>query len=159
MKTRAFSLVEMILILVIIALMAAIAAPRYSQFIANQQIEGAARRVSADLALAQHDAKQSSSSRTVTFDLITSSYQLYGVKDPNRVGRDYQVKLSEEPYRARIVSASFGGNAQLVFDGFGSPDTGGSVVIGVGNLRKTIDIDPVTGRSGRKALSLEQMAQ
>ncbi|MBI1826233.1 MAG: prepilin-type N-terminal cleavage/methylation domain-containing protein [Planctomycetes bacterium] len=147
-RQRAFSLVEVTLVVVLMGMMAGLAAPRYSQFIANQQIEAAARRVTADLTLAQREARQSSSSRTVTFDVTSSSYLLTGIKDMNRVGRDYQVFLNQEPYRVKITSASFGGSTQVVFNGYGAPNNSGSVVISIGNLTQTITVDTVIGRSG-----------
>jgi len=147
-KRRAFSLVEVTCTVVLMGIMAAMAVPRFSRFVANQQIEAAARRVIADLAYARREARQSSSSRTVTFDVASSSYRLVGVKDLNRVGRDYQVSLNKEPYRVKITSASFGGTAQIAFNGYGSPSSTGTVVLSVGNLTQTITVDADTGRSG-----------
>lgn len=147
MKCKGFSIVEMILVSTIIGMMSAIAVPRYSQFVVNQQIEAAARRVTADLALAQREARLTSSSRTVSFKLGENTYSLTGINDLDRVTQPYEVNLNEEPYRATIVSANFGGNSEIIFNGFGAPDSGGSVVIGVGAWRKTITVDPATGRT------------
>ena len=50
--------------------------------------------------------------------------------------------MSDEPYLATLVSANFGGNNYVTFDGYGVPEFGGSVTVGVGAYRKTITVDP-----------------
>jgi type II secretory pathway pseudopilin PulG len=143
---NAFTIVEAFFVMVILAILSAIAVPRYAGFVANQQLEGAARRLTADLSLAQRQARRSSASQTVVFDVANSKYQLVGMKHPDHPTQPFEVCLKDEPYRARIVSASFGGDATLVFDGFGAPDTAGTVVIAVGAYQKTINVDLGTGR-------------
>jgi prepilin-type N-terminal cleavage/methylation domain-containing protein len=142
-----FSLIEALVVLIIISLLAAIAAPRYAQFVARQHVEAAARRIATDLDWARRTAHSVSASRTVTFDGVTHSYSMAGMKNPNHPGVAYRVELGKDPYRTRIVGASFGGDASIVFNGYGAPDSGGSVVIAVGAYQKTISIDAKTGRS------------
>jgi len=144
---NAFTLVEAFFVMVILAILSAIAVPRYAGFVANQQLEGAARRLTADLSLAQRQARRSSASQTVAFDVANSKYQLVGMKHLDHPSQPFEICLKDEPYRARIVSASFGGDATLVFDGFGAPDTAGTVVIAVGAYQKTINLDLETGRA------------
>jgi len=144
---NAFTIVEVFFVMVIIGILSAIAVPRYAGFVANQQLEGAARRLTADLSLAQRQARRSSASQTVVFDVANSKYQLVGMKHPDHASQPFEVCLKDEPYRARIVSASFGGDATLVFNGFGAPDTAGTVVIAVGAYQKTINVVLETGRA------------
>ena len=40
-----------------------------------------------------------------------------------------------------------GGDAVVIFDGYGMPDSGGSVDITAGGVTKTIQLDPDTGRA------------
>ena len=151
----AFTLVEAVFVMVILAILSAIAVPRYAGFVANQQLEGAARRLTADLSLAQRQARRSSASQTVTFDVAHSTYQLVGMKHPDHPSQPFEICLKDEPYRARIVSASFGVAARIVYDGFGTPDTGGQVVIAVGAYQKTITVDVGTGRPTKTGLPVE----
>jgi len=150
-----FSLVEATLVLVILAILSAIAAPRYASFTANQQLEAVARRVVADLALAQRNARQSSASRTVTFDVVQQLYTLNGITDPDHPLQTYAVRLGEEPYRARLVSASFGGDAAIVYDGFGTPDSGGTLVVAVGSRKKTITFDAGGGKPTKSPTQID----
>lgn len=142
-----FSLAEVVLVTVIVGILGAIALPRYSAYAAQQQLEGAARRVVADLAYAQRNARQASASRTVVFDVPRQLYSLTGVNDLDHKSNAYVVRLSDEPYRVQIVSASFGGDAQLIYDGYGTPDSAGTLILAVGTLRKTISIDTGAGKA------------
>lgn len=154
---RAFTLVELVFVTVILGILASIAAPRYSAFVSNQQIEGAARKISADLAYAQHLARRGSTSKTVSFNVAGGSYTLVGVEHPDHPSQVYSVKLAEEPYGARIISASFGGDANLVFNGFGTPDSSGTLVIAVGARQTTITVDSGLGKSKKGLTQIESV--
>ena len=144
---RAFSLLELVIVAMIIALMAGIAVPRFSSAMARQRLDAAARRIVADLSLARRQARTSTTSQTVSFDVKTNSYRLVGMAHPNRAATEYQVSLSEEPYQAILVSADFGGDAEIVFDGYGMPDTDGFVLIQVGSRQEQIGVDADTGKA------------
>ena len=144
---RGFSLAEVACVLVIIGILSAIAVPRFSNSIALQHVDAAARRVRADLSLARRHAKIATTSQTVSFDSAMNSYRLVGMADPDHPAAEYKVELSEEPYNATIVSANFDGDEEIIFDGWGVPDSGGSVIVQVGSHQKTIDVDPDTGQA------------
>ena len=146
-RRSAFSLAELICVIVIISIITAIAAPRFSNSLALQHIEAAGRRIVVDLAFAQRQAKSSNASQTVRFDPAAGTYLLIGMPHPDHAAREYGVSLQEEPYRATLVSADFGGDQEIVFDVFGVPDSGGSVVIRVGNHVRTIVVDADTGKA------------
>lgn len=146
-RVPAFSLVELTAVVVIIGILAAIAAPRFSSSLALQHVEAAARRLVVDLAFAQRRARSSNASQTVRFDSAAGTYSLIGMPHPDHAARDYGVSLQEEPYRTTLVSADFGGDQDIIFDVFGVPDSGGSVVIRVGSRVRTITVDADTGKA------------
>ncbi len=142
---RGFSLLEVVLVAAIVAILAAMAVPRYGSASARYRIDVTAGRVAADLRLAQLHARAASSSRTVCFDPATEEYLLSDVPAPDGASGNYRVALSSEPYRADLVSADFSGAAQLVFDGWGLPNSGGTIVVATGSQQRTITIDGTTG--------------
>ncbi len=141
----AFTLVELVMSLAIVAMFAAVAVPRYANFAAHQRAQGAVRRIATDLALAKRRAVLSSSSQTVAFTVATDSYIVGTMMDPDRPADPYRVILAQEPYNATIVSADFGGDADLVFDGYGVADSGGTIVLRVGGFEKTITVSGTRG--------------
>ena len=141
-----FSLLELALVAAIMSIIAVIAVPRYGRFNARRAVEGVARRVATDLALAQRRAKFTSTSQTVSFDVAAETYTLVGMDDPDHSGQTYQPSVASEPYNAIIESASLGGDPDIIFDGYGVPDSGGTVVVQVGRYQKTLTVNAQTGR-------------
>jgi type II secretion system protein H len=145
---RGFSLLELVLVSAIIAVFAAIAVPRYGRASTRYQVDLAARRVAADLRQAQSYAKTTGASQTVTFSVAAGRYQLMNVRPLDGVSGAYTVDLTGEPYTARLVSANFNGLARVVFNGWGLPDSGGSVTVAVGLQQQTVLVDGETGQIG-----------
>ena len=141
-----FSLLEVVLVMAIMVILAAIALPRYADAVVRHQAELAAQRVVRDLHQAQSWAKTRSASCTVSFAVATSEYQLIGVPSFDGNPGDYNVNLSHDPYDAKLISADLGGDSQVVFDGWGMPDSGGTIVISSGSEQRTVVVDGDTGQ-------------
>lgn len=168
-RGAAFSLVELTMVMVIIAILAAMAVPRFANSIARSRVDAAARRITADIALVQRNARTCSQTRYFAVDIATHRYflQTDGTKAPGPPchqsnwgdwingcapdtarGEHYNcsVRLGDEPYMAKILGADFGGDARLGFDGFGMPDSAGTITIGVGPYTRTLTINGSTGK-------------
>jgi prepilin-type N-terminal cleavage/methylation domain-containing protein len=143
----AFSLVELMICLSIMGVMAALAIPRYANATSNYRADAAARRIVADLSLARSQARLISKPLTVVFDTAAQKYQISGMEDLLHRTSVYSVQLSDQPYRATLVSVSFGGAAQVTFDQYGSPNTGGTIVVDSGGSRKTIVLNQASERA------------
>ena len=46
-----------------------------------------------------------------------------------------------------VLSADFGGQSRVSFDGYGVPSAGGSAVVQVGQTQKTVWLDAATGKA------------
>lgn len=159
-----FNLFELIIVMTIIAVMAAIATPRFGAAHARYRVDLAARRIAADIAYAQTVARRNSTNQEIVFDIGSDSYTLPGVEDVDNRVADYVVNLSDTKYGVDLVSASFE-NAEsyistdcMSFTMWGGPQSGcpthggsvaalvnGSVVITLGSESRTIKIASVTG--------------
>ena len=142
-----FSLLELVLVMAIMVVLGAIAAPRYAGALANYRADAAARRLIADLAFARDKARQTSQSRTVTFVPASGQLRILNVQDLNTAGPNYITNLHDEPYQAELISADFGGDSQVVFDGFGVPDSGGAAVVRAGGTQRTVMLNSGTGEA------------
>lgn len=137
---RAASLAELLIVVAIMGVMAALAAPRYASSVQLKRFQSAARRVYSDVALARESARASSTSRTLRFSVADSSYLMLG-SNALTGGRATPVELDDAPYGAEITHADFGGAPDLVIDGFGRIVQGGEVGVRVGELQATITFD------------------
>lgn len=134
-RRRGFTLVELILVLVIMGVLAAIAVPRFSQATARQQLEAAADRVVADLNRASTRARAASQTTTVLFNLSSDQYGISAVG-----GQALTVDLSSPPYEVDITSAKFGSYRYAQFNAFGVPVESGTVVLKRGGSSVTVTL-------------------
>jgi len=145
-RSNGFSLMELALVIAIMAVFAAIAAPRYGRASGRYRLDLAARRVAADLRLAQSSAKTASASRTVVFTAETHQYHLSDIPAPDGAAGGYTVSLSAEPYGANLAGVDFNDTAQVIFSGWGLPNHGGTITLAVGSQQKTVSVDGDTGQ-------------
>ena len=156
---RAFTLVELLFVLIIMAMLAGVATPRYFRTITNQRIAAVQRKIQTDLAYAQRRARLRSTQQKVKFDVSKNTYTLATVPDLDRPGQEFEVRLNEDPYNATIVSADFGGSTDLIYDAYGVPTSSGTIVIRVDDQELTITVDNGSGLGiiviSRKAVVVE----
>jgi type II secretory pathway pseudopilin PulG len=141
----AFTLIELVLLVVIVATIMVIGMGAYSGSVTHQGLQAAVDRVCLDLALARQYAITTGVNQTVEFEPGTGGYSVPGMPDPDRASRTYSIDLSVDPYQALIVSAVCGTDSEIIFDRYGVPDSRGRVVLEVGDRRETVRIDEVTG--------------
>ncbi|MEM9346543.1 MAG: GspH/FimT family protein [Planctomycetota bacterium] len=133
---KGFTLIELVLVMIIVAVIAAIAAPRFAQANARQQIDAAARRIANDLEKAQRQARASSNTAAIKFTTNQDNYTFTPA-----VGTGFVVELGEPPYQVEITKVSFGGPNTVTFNGFGIPTASGTITIGSAAGQSTITLD------------------
>lgn len=144
-----FALVELVLAVVILSIISAMAVPRFASSVCHQRVEAAAARVLSDLARAKRLARTTSSSRTVTFDLVRSSYRIDGLKSDDHPNQAHEVVLLDPPYRTRIGGWTLGSQT-VRFDPFGSASVGGSFTLSCGGHVRTISVDAASGKAAKQ---------
>lgn len=137
----------MVIVMLIVGIMAAVAVPRYSNSLMRYRADMAARRIAGDLATARARAKATSSSQAIVFTVPPTGnrYEITGMNDPNGLLANYTVDLAKSPYVATLSSVNLGGDTTLIYNGYGMPDSGGTIVVQAGQYTKTITIDANTG--------------
>jgi len=140
---RAFTLVELVTVILIMGIMASVAAPRYINALGTSRVQAAARRVAADLRLAREYALKSSVVQSVDFDIATDSYLMPTVPHVDRPGSAYAVNLAASEYPVNMTTANFEGVDIIQFDIYGRANRSGSVVVQSGSAQRTVQIDNV----------------
>ena len=139
-SSRGFSLFELLVVLSIIAIVAALAVPRYANSVGRYRADAAAKRVAADLTLARAKARAASNGQSVTFNTTAGTYTVSGVRNLARPSAIYTVDLSGSPYMVTIDYADFGGAPQAQFDMFGTPQWAGTVKVRSGDYSRTVQL-------------------
>ncbi len=139
-----FSLLELVLVLAILGIIAALAAPRYARGQNRYHAQSSAKRVAAELARARDHAEASSAPVLVHFFAGRSGFKV----DPAR-GDWHAPDLGIEPFRGVVTEADFDGNVAVTFDAFGRPSAGGRVRVQSGNVAQ----DVFVLRDGRVVLT------
>ncbi len=149
----AFTLVELVMVLVIIVVTSAIAIPRFANTTQNYRASVAAQRVAADLGMAQARANMTSSTITVTFTPGTGRYTISNTPDLKTGASTYSVDLADRPFDATIADTILGGTttttgtSTLSFNGFGAPSAGGTITIAARAVKTTVTIDGASGKA------------
>jgi type II secretory pathway pseudopilin PulG len=136
-----------VLVLAIMAIVTAMAVPRYSSSISRYRADAAARRIASDLEMAQSRAYSRNTMQSVIFSIGSNSYEVVGISDLNHPAQPYVVRLNEPPYSATLKAVNFGGESTVSFDAFGQPMNAGSVVVSVGSEQRTVTLDPSSARA------------
>jgi type II secretion system protein H len=137
-KDNAFTLIEMVMVLVIVAVVASLATPRLARAMVKYRLARAARQVVADLDHARTRARSTAKAQTVQFDPAENQIRLPGAPDPDDPAAEYVTDLAEEPYRTHILSAEFDSDREVIFSGLGECDSGGTVQIRSGDQTATV---------------------
>ena len=144
-----FSIIEVVLVVAIIGITAAIALPRMSGSLDFQRVDGAARMIAADLGFARRQAMASSTPQRFTFRPgADAGYELEGLQHPARPGDTYTVRPSREGLAVTFVSVVLGADVEpltIEFDMYGKPDSAGTITIRAGDHTRVISINADSG--------------
>ncbi len=140
----AFTLVELVVVLLVTGIFAALTAPAFVDSLMFHRVESAARRVKSDLELARSAARLKSVSRTVTF--TGASYLIANVASLDNPAGTYSVDLSASPYFIDTVDVNFNNTTAITFDGYGVPSASGTIVLAAKSHQCTLTVHALTGQ-------------
>jgi len=145
-RRTGFSFVELVVVLMVMGIVAAIATPSFYLSLRHHELETAARRVKLDLEQARHAARMKSQSQSLTFTNATTYSLSSGVESLKNPGQTYTVDLSSTPYELDSVTINLGGPTTVSFDGYGDASVGGTIVLALGGETRTVTLNSTTGQ-------------
>ena len=154
-QRRAYTLVEVLIVVVVVSTLAVAALPAASTALGNMKATALAREIATDMRYAQTLALKTGVRHRVSF---STDDQAYAVKRENGGSWDlcthpvtkkpWQVTLGGKSRYAGLTlkDARFGASDHLYYDKFGAPEAGGFVTFALGGATHTINVAPLSGK-------------
>ncbi|MDI6762669.1 MAG: prepilin-type N-terminal cleavage/methylation domain-containing protein [Thermodesulfobacteriota bacterium] len=134
-NSKGISLIEVILVLVIIAILAAVVIPRAGFDVSPRaSVEGAAYMIASDIRYAQECAMANRVSKEIRFTSNSNSYSFFPTSSFDPSGQ--------------LQGATIGTTVIFTFNSLGEPTTsaGWTVTVSTGGVSKTISVANYTGK-------------
>ncbi|MEO5700070.1 MAG: GspH/FimT family pseudopilin [Casimicrobiaceae bacterium] len=135
-----FSLLELMIVLMLMGLIAAIAVPVFGGGVSTTRLKSAAREVAAGLRMARNEAVANRREAVLTLDLAARTFRID--REPKAHALPEEIELKLYTAQSDLVSDNVG--AVRFFPDGGS--TGGRITLAAGERKFDVDIDWLTGR-------------
>jgi prepilin-type N-terminal cleavage/methylation domain-containing protein len=143
-----FTLIELLMVVSIVALIGAIAIPKYAVAASHYRLASTLNRLVADIGATRSLAMATGKSQTITFNAAANTYTITGMTSLENPFGAYAVNLNAEPYKTDITQVNFGLSRQTVtLDAYGAPDFAGYVTVSCGGVTKSVYVDGTTGKA------------
>lgn len=143
-RCTAYTIIELIVVLLILGIVAAVAAPMFHRSLRYHQLESAARRVQQDLEYLQSAARTRSMTLECEFDGFAYTLGGAALRDLDGSG-DYVVDLAAAPYELQSVAVDLDGETSIEFNGYGEAAHDATITLGVGDETRTVEVVAATG--------------
>jgi type IV fimbrial biogenesis protein FimT len=149
-NAKGFSLIEVIVVMVILAIISALAAPSFSEWIEKYRVKSASRQLVTDLQLMKMKSISDKVQHRIRFINASNQYMLerYDASAPAWVQFDIvrDIASSTNPYFAKGVSFTQGLNGNnITFSPSGSANPFGTVIFTTGDQTRNVVVS-MTGR-------------
>ena len=140
----AATLLELLVAVLILGVISVVGTVAYTDALASQRLSGAVNRIAAELQNAKHIARNRTQAITFAFDAANARCTITGMANPDHPAGVYILDLAGGT-NVRIAAVNFGGDASLTINGYGFPDSGGTLTLAAGTLARTVTIQASNG--------------
>jgi prepilin-type N-terminal cleavage/methylation domain-containing protein len=153
-RSCAFTLVEILIVVMIISTLAAAAIPSMSATMTHMRADALAREIATDMRYAQMLAVKTGIRHRISFWPPGEAYAVrfegsgWELCTHPVTKKSWRIVLDEHSRYTGLTlkEATFGSDANIIFDAYGAPDTGGYVSFGLGDVTRTITVAPLSGK-------------
>jgi len=113
-SAKGFSLAELLIVIAIIGILAAVAGYSWQRYVTNSNLRTAARDIASDFSLAKENAIKESRNYTITFDVGANSYTMAPAgttKSPATFGSDIRLTLASFGFTGPVITFQSRGTA------------------------------------------------
>lgn len=147
-----FTLIDLLVTLTIMAIVAAIAIPRFSGALERRALLNSAHRVATDCQRARGAALDASGGVGLRFSALSDTYQLEFDAGP-KSGKSERISIADAPMGAVVVSIAGASGGRVTFNGYGDAASDATLMIGRGTLRVPVSVTKAGGRATVGAVS------
>jgi prepilin-type N-terminal cleavage/methylation domain-containing protein len=131
MKRAGLSLIELVIVVLVMGIIAAIISIRFTDSLTHHRLDSAAKLVAQDVQTAANGARTRSTPVTVVFDTTAEKYTFTGLEHPSRPGKPYVVDV-KDIWNVEIESTDFKSATPLKINAFGYVEKRGKVKLRIG---------------------------
>ena len=151
---RGYTLAEMVIVVLIIAILAAIAVPMLAETLDEARLDAAARRLVSDIHYAQALSLQKGNLHGLVFNADSESYELHELPAGESGTVIITNPLTKQPFARSMASLDEGIDIvrttffgiHVFFDAFGAPIFPGTIELRRGDQMRIITVDAASGR-------------
>ncbi|MBL0869969.1 MAG: prepilin-type N-terminal cleavage/methylation domain-containing protein [Phycisphaerales bacterium] len=144
---RAFTLLELCIVVAVMGVLAAVAVPRISQAADRYRAQSALARLDSDLQRAMATARAQGKTIVFALDAETSTYRFTGLSNPHTGESNTTINLGVQPFRTPVVGSVLPLSGSVSFLPTGLPDESFAVTIVSGTTIRTLSFDARTAIS------------
>lgn len=143
-RERGFTLVELMIVIVVIGILAAIAAPNYQSFMAQRRLNGAARQIMSDLMAARMKAVSLNQKVKISFK-NDHEYEIWNDANGDTAVADNEGDDIAKDINADYYDVTFSDTTNIFFHPRGTAVNFGNITVTNGAGSKTINVE-ISGR-------------
>ncbi len=155
---RAFTMIEMVLVVVIVGMVALLAVPRLSASRVGLRLDAAEARLRSEFAAISALSRSTGRTHAIQFNADNSELRVFEGKAADKDHLVYAVSLAARPYTTRIGSVTIAdGRATVVVDPYGIYSSDAKVQITSGSISRVVSLGGP--RSGAPVESVKDASQ
>jgi prepilin-type N-terminal cleavage/methylation domain-containing protein len=134
----AFSMIEMVLVVIIIGVIAAIAAPRFAEAGSGRRLSSASKIIERDISSIQLRAKATGKIHTLVFYPASDMYIALEGTDIRKDAIVFMRELDEAPLSLDLARTDIGDNQDIVISAFGGFDKAFTVTVADDGIEREV---------------------